>query len=198
MTVSALSAGKFSSIRVIWQNIIVRNGSAYRHLQPKPTNRRLTRVDSVVGVSQRQLTYIDIFGAGAAPNPKNGNDGMERLYEHTLQKQLVEQKNEIALLKDQNARMEAQAAEIKDQNAEILALLRQQRSEGAASSSGEGAAVTQNGNNNVALVDNKKITINVFGKEDVGHISAVRIMAEEIFPDGHTEMSEPSGLEKIS
>ena len=64
-----------------------------------------------------------------------------------------------------------------------------------------GAAVTQNGNNNVALVDNKKITINVFGKEEVGHISAERIMAEEIFPDGHSSegtMSEPSGLEEIS
>ncbi|MCH1581128.1 MAG: hypothetical protein L7S55_10535, partial [Luminiphilus sp.] len=99
-----------------------------------------------------------------APNKKNGTQGLELLYEHTLQKQLAEQKNEIALLKDQNA--------------EILALLRQQRSEGTtASSSGEGAAVTQNGNNNVALVDNKKITINVFGKEEVGHISAERIKA---------------------
>jgi hypothetical protein len=101
-----------------------------------------------------------------APNKKNGTQGLELLYEHTLQKQLAEQKNEIALLKDQNA--------------EILALLRQQRSEGTtASSSGEGAAVTQNGNNNVALVDNKKIsiTINVFGKEGVDHITPERIKA---------------------
>ena len=68
-----------------------------------------------------------------APTAKNGTQGLEQLYEHTLQKQLAEQKNEIAMLKEQNA--------------EILALLRQQRcfsetGTGASSSSGEGAAVT--------------------------------------------------------
>ncbi|MCH1581930.1 MAG: hypothetical protein L7S63_02320 [Flavobacteriales bacterium] len=124
---------------------------------------------------------------------------MEKLYEHTLQKQLADQNDKIAKLEDQNARMEAQAAEIKDQNSRMEDMMRQllARSEGATSSN---VAVAQ-GDHCTALVDNKKITINVFGKEEVGHISAERIMAEEIFPDGHSSegtMSEPSGLEEIS
>ena len=101
-----------------------------------------------------------------APTARNGDSGMKQLYEHTVQKQIDE-------LKTQNARLEAQNTETQTLLRQILA-----QQQGAASSSGEGAAVTQNGNNNVALVDNKKnITINVFGKEEVGHISAERIKA---------------------
>ncbi|MCH1581029.1 MAG: hypothetical protein L7S55_10030, partial [Luminiphilus sp.] len=100
---------------------------------------------------------------------------MDQLYEHTLQKQLADQNEKIAKLEDQNARMEAQ-------NAEILTLLQRCFGETGtttlrASSSMEGAAVTQNGNNNVALVNNKNITINVFGKEGVDHITPERIKA---------------------
>ncbi|MCH1581932.1 MAG: hypothetical protein L7S63_02330, partial [Flavobacteriales bacterium] len=93
---------------------------------------------------------------------------MEKLYEHTLQKQLMDQNEKIAKLEDRNARMEAQNSRMEEMMRQLL-----MRSEGASSSS---VAVAQ-GDHCTALVDNKKITINVFGKEEVGHISAERIKA---------------------
>ncbi len=93
-----------------------------------------------------------------APNAKNGDSGMERLYDHTVQKQITE-------LKAQNAQQSAQITE-------ILALLRQ----GASSSSSAQVAghVAIQGNQNE--VDNsKKIYINIFGQEKLDHVTAGRI-----------------------
>ncbi len=83
---------------------------------------------------------------------------MERLYDHTVQKQITE-------LKAQNAQQSAQITE-------ILALLRQ----GASSSSSAQVAghVAIQGNQNE--VDNsKKIYINIFGQEKLDHVTAGRI-----------------------
>ncbi len=55
-----------------------------------------------------------------APNPKNGDAGMERLYEHTLQKQIADQSAKIAKL---NSDMK-----------EIMQLLRQQQGSTSSSS----------------------------------------------------------------
>jgi hypothetical protein len=91
---------------------------------------------------------------------------MEKLYEHTMQKQLAE--------------LKAENAEMKAQNAEILTLLRQQtgtRAVGAPTgASSTNAEVAIQGDH--ATVDNSKnITINVFGQEGVGHITAEQIKA---------------------
>ena len=94
-----------------------------------------------------------------APNVKNGDTGMERFYEHTLQKQLADQKVEIESLKTQNA--------------EILALLRQQGA-GGTNTLQAGEVAIQAGD--YAQVDNsKKIVINVFGQEKLDHVTAERI-----------------------
>jgi hypothetical protein len=96
-----------------------------------------------------------------APNSKNGNTGMERLYEHTLQKQVAEQGAQIDWLKSQNA--------------EIIALLRQQRAGGT--NSQQAGEVAFQGDH--AQVDNSKkvININVFGQEKLDHVTAERIKA---------------------
>ena len=94
-----------------------------------------------------------------APTEKNGDIGMEKLYEHTLQMQIDD-------LKAQNTRMEAMMGQL---------LARSDGTSGSSASSGE-VAVAQ-GDHCTALVDNKKITINVFGKEGVDHITPERVKA---------------------
>ena len=93
-----------------------------------------------------------------APNPKNGDVGMQKLYEHTLQRQID--------------RLEAQNAEMKSQNAEILTLLRQQRAGGT--NTQQAGEIALQGDH--AQVDNsKKIVVNVFGKEGLDHVTLEKI-----------------------
>ena len=90
-----------------------------------------------------------------APTSKNGDGGMERLYEHTLQRQVN--------------RLESQMAE-------MLQLLRDQQhgSSAASSSTLQAGEIALQGDH--ARVDNsKKIVINVFGQEKLDHITAERI-----------------------
>ncbi len=95
-----------------------------------------------------------------APNPKNGDAGMERLYEHTLQKQIADQSAKIAKL---NSDMK-----------EIMQLLRQQQGSTSSSSTLQAGEIAVQGDQN--RVDNsKKIVINVFGQEKLGHVTAERI-----------------------
>ncbi len=92
-----------------------------------------------------------------APTPKNGDGGMERLYEHTLQRQVN--------------RLESQMTE-------MMQLLRdqQQGSSAASSSTLQAGELALQGDH--AQVDNsKKIVINVFGQEKLDHVTAERIKA---------------------
>ena len=100
-----------------------------------------------------------------APNSKNGDAGMEKLYAHTLQKQDQEQSAKIERLE---AKLEAQTA----QTTEILALLRQKL--GPAPAALQAGEVAIQGDH--AQVDNsKKIVINVFGQEKLDHVTAEQV-----------------------
>ena len=106
-------------------------------------------------------------GCKIAPNAKNGDAGMEQLYEHTLQRQADR-------LEAQNARLDAQNAEQGAQITEILALLRQQRT-GETNTQQAGEVAVQAGGD--AQVDNSKrvINVNVFGHEKLDRVTAERI-----------------------
>jgi len=101
-----------------------------------------------------------------APNAKNGDVGMEILYEHTLRKQQVER-----------AQDKAEIAELKAQNAEIMRMM--QRMEGMLMAQGGGqqaGEVAVQGDAN--QVDNRKqVIVNVFGKEGLDHVTMARIKA---------------------
>ncbi len=104
--------------------------------------------------------YRHIRGAcKIAPNPKNGEKGMERLYAHTLQKHNAEMQSELA---EQGTKIDR----LEDMMRQLL------RNQGAAPQAGE---VAIQGNH--AQVDNSKkiININVFGQEKLDHITAERI-----------------------
>jgi len=95
-----------------------------------------------------------------APNAKNGVEGMEKLYEHTLLKQVAEQASKID-------RLEAQ-------NTEILTLLRRQ--EAAGSSTLQAGELAIQGDH--AQVDNsKKVVVNFFGQERIDHVTLEKIKA---------------------
>ncbi len=100
-----------------------------------------------------------------APNVKNGITGMERLYEHTLQKQLADQKTQI----------DQQSAEISEMKAMMKQLLQQGAT--TASSTLQAGEVGIQGDH--AQVDNSKkiINVNVFGQEKLDHVTAERIKA---------------------
>ena len=91
-----------------------------------------------------------------APNGKNGGAGMDLLYEHTVQRQA------------------RQIETLERQNAEILGLMRQLIDRGPGS-------VVVTGNN---IVDARKVVINVFGQEGLGHVTQkqIRTILEESLP----------------
>ena len=103
------------------------------------------------------------------PNKKNGDRGMELLYEHTIKKQ--------------NARI----ARLEEQNNEMLTMMRQMSTQQGSSSNLQSPPISNNtttkgevvvqGNSNRTMVDNKKIIINVFGKENIDHIDSAQIKA---------------------
>ena len=101
-----------------------------------------------------------------APNTKNGDKGMERLYEHTLQRQNAEQ----------NAKIDRLEAQVKAQNEKILLLLARQGAPSSSSTLQAGEVGIQGDQNQV---DNSKkiININVFGQEKLDHVTVERIKA---------------------
>ena len=107
-----------------------------------------------------------------APNKKNGDRGMELLYEHTIKKQQAQ----IDAMQQQNKEMQ-------EQNKEMLTLMRQLTKQGQGGSTSK-AIVTQvaegpivTNNKGTVVVDNKRITINVFGKENLSHITRADVKA---------------------
>ena len=81
-------------------------------------------VDTDVHTHPNRITHmIKRKGPRLAPNKKNGNSGMERLYDLTVhaQKQLAELKAQSAQITQQSAQITQQSAQF----TEILALLRQ-------------------------------------------------------------------------
>jgi len=100
-----------------------------------------------------------------APNAKNGNEGMERLYDHTIQKQMAEMRAENAEMK---AMMETQS--------KMMQLLLDRQGAPSSSNTQQAGELALQGDH--AQVDNsKKIVINVFGQEKLDHVTAERIKA---------------------
>jgi len=108
-----------------------------------------------------------------APNKKNGDAGLEHLYDHTVQKKLAEQKAEITEMRTQNA---DQSAKI-DRLEAMMKQLLQQGATTASSTLQAGELAIQAGDH--AQVDNSKkiVNINVFGQEKLDHVTAERIKA---------------------
>jgi hypothetical protein len=90
---------------------------------------------------------------------------MERLYGHTLQKQLADQKTQI----------DQQSAEISEMKEMMKQLLQQGAPSSTTLQAGE-VAIQAGGD---AQVDNSKkiINVNVFGQEKLDHVTAERIKA---------------------
>jgi len=90
-----------------------------------------------------------------APNKKNGDTGMERLYEHTLQKQVE--------------RLETQMDE-------MMKLIRQQQGSSSSSSTIQAGEIAFQAGDHAQVDNSKKIVnINVFGQEKLDHVTAERI-----------------------
>lgn len=106
-----------------------------------------------------------------APNARNGTEGMEVLYEHTLRKQAAE----IAALKAQNAaimtRMDELAAAQQEKELALAAA--------GETATREGNIIMQNSGQSVIAQDrrNQVIQINLFGGEDLSHIGRPEIRA---------------------
>jgi len=104
-----------------------------------------------------------------APNAKNGDKGMERLYEHTLQKQ--------------NAEMKAEIEEVKAQNVRMMAMMQQLLTQEGAAHSATPSTTLQAGEvaiqarDNAQVDNSKKIVINVFGQERIDHVTLEKIKA---------------------
>ncbi len=101
-----------------------------------------------------------------APNKKNGDKGMERLYDHTVQKQNAH-----------IVQMEAEMAEMRAENSEMKAMMQQLLDRQGASPSNTLQAGEVGVQGDHAQVDNSKkiININVFGQEKLDHVTAERI-----------------------
>ncbi len=98
-----------------------------------------------------------------APNARNGDSGLDRLYAHTLQKQIAAQKEENNEIKARMSRME-----------EMMGQLLRSQQAGTSMSSKD--VVVAQGDNCVSMVDHSKIVnINVFGQERLDHVTAERI-----------------------
>jgi hypothetical protein len=101
-----------------------------------------------------------------APNAKNGDTGMDILYEHTIRRQ------------------QAQIDDLRRQNEEMMGMMRQLVArDGAVVSAAAGradtTAVAIQGDNNVNIVDARRVevVVNVFGSEGLEHVTRGRIRA---------------------
>lgn len=127
-----------------------------------------------------------------APNKKNGEEGMELLYEHTLRKQMQRQESALEDLRAQNE-------EIRAQNSEMMAMMQQLVPAAGAS---PGGYITQGGQGNVqhvqqTNVDNRvidnRVIVNIFGREDASHIT--RDQVKEIL-DGSLQQKVPEAVQQ--
>jgi hypothetical protein len=94
--------------------------------------------------------------------PRDGDtSGMEKLYEHTLRKQLEEQQKEMRAMKEQIATLTASSTQLVAGGAKATPLRAEDNR--VANVMAETAVVDQSTKNSV--------TINIFGKEDKAHIT---------------------------
>ncbi len=100
-----------------------------------------------------------------APNPKNGDAGMERLYEHTLQKQ-------VDRLETQNREMQAK---MDAQNKMLQQLLERQQGASSSSSTQQAGELAIQAGDHAQVDNSKKIVVNVFGKEGLDHVTLEKI-----------------------
>ena len=91
-----------------------------------------------------------------APNDKNGDAGMERLYEYTARRQ--------------QAQIEALQSLVREQSAQIGQLLAARGAPAAG-----GPVVSARGDGNRILQDNRRVTINVHGQESVAHLTEAKV-----------------------
>ena len=109
------------------------------------------------------------------PNEKNGDEGMERLYEHTIQKQQAQIDTMQALMVQQAEMITRLIGPNNDQ----LAAPRGQNGGNTGAQAGE---VTVQGVQGDVAIDNSKrmfttVNINVFGQESLDHVTMERIKA---------------------
>lgn len=100
-----------------------------------------------------------------APNAKNGGAGMEVLYEHTIRRQAAQleaQQAQITQMMGMMRRMEGMLAAVQG---------------GGGQQAAAGEVAIQNHDQGQVAVDNRKISINVFGKEGLDHVTMARIKA---------------------
>jgi len=121
-----------------------------------------------------------------APNAKNGDAGVELLYEHTLRRQLAQR----------DAQHAAEIAELRAGQAQMVEMMRQMMGQGGSASSGQSSGqigpqvgqsctssacqageVAIQGNQNQVdnRVDNRVYNINIFGQEDISHLTRDQI-----------------------
>jgi hypothetical protein len=119
-----------------------------------------------------------------APNAKNGDTGMELLYEHTLQKQNAEQNAKIDLqsaeIAEMKAMMETQSKMMMETQSKMMQLLLDRQ--GAPSAPNTATATQEAGETAVLATDHaqvdaskKTFNINIFGKESLDHITMEKI-----------------------
>ena len=102
------------------------------------------------------------------PNERNGDRGMELLYEHTIKKQQTQISNLEKLVKEQGQMMKQLMGSKQGQGPTSKAVTTNHTTKGE---------VITSGNHNTVVVDNKRIVINVFGKEDLSHITRADVKA---------------------
>ena len=132
-----------------------------------------------------------------APNKKNGNTGMEKLYAYTIKKQQA-QINEMATMMKKQSQLVSQLLGGTQGSSEMQGggnvPLRGLQT--IAQATGE---VVVSGNNNRFQIDNsKKININIFGQENTSHITAAqveRILEQSLGNPALTEAAQTAILE---
>ena len=100
-----------------------------------------------------------------APNEKNGDVGMEKLYEYTARKQA----ERIAALETQTEQQTGMIEKLTGLVEQLVAR------DGGGAQAGEVAIAA--GDQAQIAVDNRKVVINVFGQEGLAHVTADRIKA---------------------
>ena len=138
-----------------------------------------------------------------APNDKNGDKGMERLYEHTLQKQNAEQNAKIDRLEAQNSEMKA----MMETQSKMLQQLLACQGAPAASSATTTTAALEAGETAIQATDHaqvdaskKTFNINIFGKESLDHISMekIKVILEECLRQGSVKTAAADAVLKTA
>jgi hypothetical protein len=95
-----------------------------------------------------------------APNERNGALGMDLLYEHTIRRQRAE-----------TVALRAQVAALAQNVEQMSGMMRRVLAQTGAARAGETAIV----GDHATVLQDRRITINVFGKEAVGHVTSEKI-----------------------